>query len=85
MSIRAYKKLQWNAICDVCGKKFKSSKLLKRWGGLIVCKQDYEPRHPQDFVRGRQDTQTPPWSRTESTDEFITISIFSEYGVGEYG
>lgn len=32
----------WNAICDVCGQKYKASQLMKRWDGLMVCKEDWE-------------------------------------------
>ena len=53
----------WNATCDVCGKKFKASMLRKRWDNLMVCQLDWEPRQPQDFVRGVPDDQVPPWTR----------------------
>ena len=62
----------WNAICDSCGKKLKASLLLKRWDGLMVCKSDWEPRQPQDFVRAKADLQAPKWTRPESPDVFIT-------------
>jgi hypothetical protein len=54
---------QWNAICDGCGKKFKSSELRRRWDGFMVCDKEWEPRHPQDFVRGVRDGEAIPWSR----------------------
>ena len=53
----------WNATCDMCGKKFKSSMLKKRWDGAMVCPPDWETRHPQDFVRSVPDAQTPPYTR----------------------
>ncbi len=56
---------QWNAICDECGQKFKSSQLMKRWDGLMVCEQDWNIRQPQDFVRGIPDPQATPWSRPQ--------------------
>lgn len=43
------------AICDVCGFKHRKSELRKRWDGLTVCEPDWEPRHPQESVRGRKD------------------------------
>ena len=50
---RDYLKIgDYNAYCDVCGFKFKASELKDRWDGYKVCEKDYEPRHPQDFVRG---------------------------------
>ena len=60
----------WNAICDVCGFKYKASTMLKRWDNLMVCKKDYEVRHPQDFIRGIADNPSVSWSRPE-TDLFI--------------
>ena len=64
----------WDAICDSCGRKFKASKLKKRWDGLMVCHQDWEPRQPQDFVRGVSDPQLVPWVRDEATDNFVPIA-----------
>lgn len=78
-----YKKGQWNAICDVCGFKFKSSKLKKTWEGLRVCEHDYETRHPQDFVRGKADTTHPAWTRTEPTDVYIAF-VESGYVEDDY-
>ena len=61
----------WNVICDRCGRQFKKFELRKEWDGLMVCEKDWEPRQPQDFVRGVADVQTPPWTRPEQTDVFI--------------
>ena len=47
----------YSAICDQCGFKFKASDLRVRWDGAFVCSKDWEPRHPQDYVRGRVDNQ----------------------------
>ena len=44
--------------CQVCGQTFYSSDKRIRWDGAIVCKEDWEPRHPQDFVRSKPDDQT---------------------------
>jgi len=54
------------AICDVCGKRFPSDKLRDRWDGLKVCKNDWETRHPQDFIRIREEVVVPPWTRPEN-------------------
>jgi hypothetical protein len=59
-----------NVVCDRCGFKFKASELKKTWDGLWVCEQDWEPRHPQDFVKGVMDDQKPVLSRPEGPDEF---------------
>jgi len=41
--------------CDVCGMDIYASDSKKRWDGLVVCPEDWEVRHPQDFVRARKD------------------------------
>ena len=70
-----YDKGDWKALCDVCGREFKASQLNKRWDGLMCCKQDWEPRQPQDFVRGVSDPQLVPWTRPEPTDSYLPITI----------
>lgn len=63
-----------NAVCYECGAKFKFSQLRKHWQGYYVCPQHWEPRQPQDFVRGVPDNQTvavsQPWP---AVDTFIGI------------
>ena len=63
----------WIADCDLCGRKYKASQLIKRWDGLMCCEDDWEIRQPQDFVRGVADTQIAPWLRPEPQDQFIPI------------
>ncbi len=53
----------WNIICDVCAKKVKASETKRRWDGLIVCKDDYEFRHPQDFLKAKTDKIAVPFVR----------------------
>jgi hypothetical protein len=63
----------WNATCDACGRKFKASRLRKRWDGFMVCEREWEPRHPQDFVRARPspDPAPLPWTRTQPDPSFV--------------
>lgn len=63
-----YKHGDWNAICDRCGEKLKASKLKLEWTGLRVCKKCWEPRHEQDFVRGKKEDNSVPWSRPEGAN-----------------
>jgi hypothetical protein len=69
-------------ICEVCGFKCRASETSKRWDGLIVCREDFETRHPQDFVRGRKDRQNVPDPRPEPPDVFIgpTEQLMTEDG-----
>ena len=64
----------WNALCDVCGFKFKASELKRRWDGYMVCDADYEQRHPQDLIRLKPDRQAVPWARPVPTDEFVVVA-----------
>jgi hypothetical protein len=66
MRNRATRSYEYNALCDVCGFKFKASKLKKRWDGFMVCDKDYELRHPLDFYTTRNDVHLLPWTRTNS-------------------
>jgi len=68
----------WNTTCDVCGRKYKSSDLRKRWDNLMVCAYDYEERQPQDFVRASVDKMAVPWSRPEPSDTFIVTMCTPE-------
>lgn len=60
-------------ICDRCGFAYRASEIKKTWDGLAVCAADWEPRHPQDLVRGRADRITPSGPvRPETEDTFIS-------------
>ena len=63
-----YIKGDWNAMCQRCGFKYKASQLRKTWDGFWVCLDDWEERHPQDFVTSMEDQQMLPWSRPEGPD-----------------
>jgi hypothetical protein len=76
----------WKAICDVCGREFKSYHLRMRWDGLMVDQQCWEPRHPQDFVRGVADKVVPPWTRPEQQDTFVFVcTSLTSQGIADYG
>lgn len=70
-----YDRGDWKTICDVCGREYKASQLKQRWDGLKTCSDDWEPRQPQDFVRGVADTQAPPWTRPEQANSFLPITL----------
>ena len=67
----------WNAACAWCGRKRKASTMRQLppgvpGGGLRVCPDHWNPRQPQDFVRGIPDYQAPPWVQPEA-DNFVQI------------
>lgn len=67
----------WNAICDVCGQKFKAEQLTKRWDGLMVCQEDWEMRHPQDLIRPIKERNEVPWTRPRPEDIDVEVCTLS--------
>ena len=61
----------YNAICDVCGRKFKFSRLRQKWDNTWACEQDWEPRQPQDYLRGIPDNMSVPLSRPDPPALFL--------------
>lgn len=75
-----YKSGSWNIICQVCGKKFKSDEIRKRWDGLLVCHSDYETRHILDFIKVRDDDPSVPYVAPEPADQFIPLCQYPNTG-----
>jgi len=98
MGSRDYLKLgDWNIICDRCGAKFKASECRFDWQNLLVCDNCWEPRHPQDFVKGIPDNQSVPFTRPDITQTMgettvettalknaTTIDLVSITGLSKY-
>lgn len=59
-------------VCDICGRVFHSDRKRKTWDGLVVCDEDWDPRHPQEAVRGRKDKQSVSDPRPEPADVFLS-------------
>lgn len=70
MSRNWFKSGEWNVVCMVCNRKIKSGSAKKRWDGLIVCDEDFENRHPMDFLRTRQERISVPFESPTSYNEF---------------
>ena len=78
----------WNALCDSCGRKFKALDLKRRWDGLMVCTEDFELRHPQDFLRVQKERISVDFSRPYPTqDTFLpyVCSVSGVYGMADVG
>lgn len=71
MSQEGYRPGEFYRICDVCGFKKRASETSKRWDGLMVCRDDWEPRHPQDYVRAKPDRMIVREPRPEAPDQFV--------------
>lgn len=57
---------EWNVACSMCGRKRKSSEVVKNWQGDWRCPEHNEERHPQDFVRAVPDDMSVPFAQPES-------------------
>jgi hypothetical protein len=88
MNKNYYESGGWNLICDVCSIKYKAKKAKQRWDGFIVCPNCYEQRHPQDFVKTRQDKISVPFSRPIPQEIFVVVPynfyINEQYFVDNY-
>lgn len=78
-----YRPGDWAARCDRCGARYYASQLRKEWTGLRVCSGPatrgcWEPRHPQDFVKGKPDHQAPPWVRPDQPAVFTPILVWDD-------
>lgn len=59
-------------VCDVCGCDRRYSQMRRRWDNLWVCADDWEPRHPQDFLKAREDDSAPPVTRPADDTTFLS-------------
>ena len=75
---------EWNVTCDVCSKKIKAGIAKQRWDGLIVCPDDFEHRHPQDFVKAHSDKISVPFVRPIPTLLFTNVTYTTIYVDEDY-
>lgn len=66
----------WRVVCARCGQWMLNTDLRTEWTGLRVCKECWDPKHPQMSVQGKVDKQAPPWTQPEPEDTFITQTAF---------
>ena len=76
----------YNVVCDSCGRKFKASTMRKRWDGMFVCKEDFEPKHPQLSLKVHSDKQQVPIPRPEPIqDTFVPYcTLLGNSGISGY-
>lgn len=78
---RHYKPGSFYRICDRTGFATRAERTRREWQGLIVKGDVFEPRQPQDFVRGVNDIQTVPFARPRQTNTFIEMKTTSQIQV----
>ena len=64
----------YNVRDDRTGFKMKRSQCKKEWNNLIVRKESWEARHPQDFIRSKPDRQQVPDPRTGGETVFLAVN-----------
>ncbi len=79
-----YKSGDWWVTCDVCSKQTRASDIRHRWDGLLVCEDDFELRHPQDFIKHKAEKISVPFSRPEPPDQFVDVGYIDLYVDEEY-
>lgn len=57
--------------CDSCGFVIRASSIKETWDGRMLCPEDWEARHEQDFVRSRNDKIAADIVRPENEDLFL--------------
>ena len=74
----SYKPGRHYVVCDICGFEFYDDEVKTTWDGKVVCEKDWEPRHPQDFVRARPDKiSVDEPRRPEPEDVFVEVTFDS--------
>lgn len=73
----------WKAVCDRCGFRYHAEELRKEWTGLRTCRHCWEPRHPQDRLKGKADRQAPPWTRPEPPEIDVSVGSGNEVEPGD--
>jgi hypothetical protein len=58
-------------VCQQCGFTKYGSEVRLQWNGLRVCAKCYDPRHPQEYLRGRRDDQTVPFANPPAAPHFL--------------
>ena len=78
MSKNYYKKGDNNVIDDITGFKHKASDMRELQGeqkGLLTHKRNWNPAHPQLYIRPRVDNQNVKVVRLRQEDNFITTPV----------
>jgi hypothetical protein len=86
---------RWKVICQVCGRELLNTHAKKRWDNLIVCPNDWEPKHPslvtglhrKRYAGGEGTTASRSGGLTsEPTDQFVLVcDVYTSMGVAGYG
>ena len=68
-------------VCDSCGFDIRSSDIRETWDGRLVCPSDWEPRHPQDFVRSKEEDISAKGPVRPDTDPVYILDCSSSVAI----
>lgn len=79
----------WKYDCQRCGFTFPSEDIRKEWTGLHVCKDCWEPKHPQLMIKVRPETAVPAFKNRDSITDYVdvcdVVSTSAYAGLGSAG
>ena len=64
--------------CDYCGFQFRIEDLKITWDGFWACDEDWQERHPQDFLRAFEDKIAADNPGTKGDSATTTGVTFAE-------
>lgn len=67
----------YNAICAICGLKYKGSEMRRNWKKQWVCEKDFEMRNEQDFIKGQPDIPALPWTQPDPAATYISVTYIA--------
>ena len=68
-----YKKGDHNVISDYSGQKLKRSQCRYTWDGFLVGKSEWEPKHPQLTIKGRDEQIAVPDTRPRRNEPVFFV------------
>ena len=68
--------------CQRTGRVVRNYDIRKEWTGLLVAKEEWEPRHPQEFIRGIVDN---PSAQGYKNSETTGTDVGLDYGEAHAG
>lgn len=83
-----YRRRSHNVISDRSGFEYKAGETRTEWNGHIVGRDEWEPRHPQSYIRARPERPGVRNPRPGASDIFVASFLMKEDGgplESEYG
>lgn len=81
-----FKHGSWNAVCDVCGFRWKAELIKERWDSLRTCPECFELRNPLDLIRTPLENTTVPYQRPEQgISDYFTCTYSGSQGLAGVG